>query len=122
MKKRREKLFSITQKDLKFDYFRGSGPGGQHRNKTDTACRCTHPASGAVGTSQEFKSQKQNKEAAFGRMAKSDKLKKWIRLEASRKLGVLDKIKDEVEQEMKNVRVEGKDEKGRWTELTGNEI
>jgi protein subunit release factor B len=58
MKKEREKLFSVTEKDCRFDYFRGSGKGGQKRNKTDSAVRCTHAPSGAVGASEALRSQR----------------------------------------------------------------
>jgi len=114
----KKKLISVTQKDLKFDYLRGSGPGGQHRNKTSTACRCTHPPSKATGFSQEYKSQKQNKEAAFKRMASSKKFQKWIRLESAKALGIIDKIEKEVEEEMKNIKIESVNEIGQWIELS----
>jgi len=74
----KELLFSVTKKDLKIEYFRAGGPGGQHQNKKDTGCRITHPPSGAVGTSREHKSQTQNRKAAFRRMAESPKFKVWV--------------------------------------------
>ena len=50
-------------------------------------------------------------------MAESIKFKKWLKLESSRRLGILGRIEDEVEKEMRtNVRVECKNEKGRWVE------
>lgn len=62
-------LLSVTLKDCDVQTKRGSGKGGQNRNKRDTACRIVHRASGAVGESQEQRSQLQNKKAAFLRMA-----------------------------------------------------
>ena len=53
----RELLFSVTAKDCRFDYYRGSGAGGQHRNKTESAVRCTHLASGAVGQAEDHREQ-----------------------------------------------------------------
>ncbi len=53
----RELLFSVTAKDCRFDFYRGSGAGGQHRNKTDSAVRVTHLNSGAVGKCEESRSQ-----------------------------------------------------------------
>lgn len=37
-----EQEMKIPQHDLKIEFVRGSGPGGQHRNKTETGVRITH--------------------------------------------------------------------------------
>lgn len=37
---------NIPKTDLKIEFMRGQGPGGQHRNKTDSACRITHIPTG----------------------------------------------------------------------------
>ena len=71
----REKILSVTLADCDVQTKRGSGAGGQNRNKRDTAVRIVHRASGAVGESQEQRSQLQNKKAAFRRMAESDRFK-----------------------------------------------
>lgn len=71
----REKVLSVTIKDCDVQTKRGSGAGGQNRNKRDTAVRIVHRASGAVGESQEERSQLQNKRTAFRRMAESLKFK-----------------------------------------------
>ena len=36
----------IDKSQLKIEYMRGTGPGGQHKNKTDSACRITHIPTG----------------------------------------------------------------------------
>ena len=59
----------VTKKDLKITFFKGSGAGGQHRNKNSTACRIVHIPTGLAAESQEYKSQKQNIKAAFDRLA-----------------------------------------------------
>lgn len=64
----KRKLLSVTLKDCDVQTKRGSGKGGQNRNKRDTAVRIVHRASGAVGESQEERSQLQNKRTAFLRM------------------------------------------------------
>ena len=47
---------------------RGSGPGGQHRNKVETAIVITHIESGVVGQASEKRSQHRNHEAAVERL------------------------------------------------------
>ena len=75
--KKRRLLFSVTKKDLVIEFFRSSGPGGQRKNKTKSACRIKHPDSGAIGMCQEHKSPEQNKKQAFVRMATSFIFKRW---------------------------------------------
>jgi protein subunit release factor B len=48
--------------------FIGSGPGGQHRNKTATAVRLVHPATGVSVTATERRSQAQNRSVALDRL------------------------------------------------------
>lgn len=118
MSKHRELLFSVTAKDLEFQATKGSGPGGQHRNKTSTAIRCIHRASGAVGFASDDKSQHRNKRAAFRRMAESKKFQDWIRLEAARRTGELARVEEAVKRAMReeNLKVEMHDEDGLWVE------
>lgn len=114
----RELLFSVTANDCDWSYTKGSGKGGQKRNKTSSAVHCKHRDSGATGYAEDTRSQHKNKALAFERMAKSEKFKKWHKLEVARKTGVLDNINREVKKELNtNVRVEGVDEDGKWVTL-----
>jgi protein subunit release factor B len=73
----KEILFSVTKKDLIVQTFRSGGPGGQHQNKVNSGVRIIHKESRAVGESREYKSQYQNKSAAFKRMAEHPRFKVW---------------------------------------------
>lgn len=55
---------NIPKKDLHVETMRGTGPGGQKRNKTDTACRITHLPTGISAYADE-RSQKHSKRKAM---------------------------------------------------------
>lgn len=55
----------IPSCEVKFEAYRASGPGGQHRNTSDTAIRATHLPTG-IQACAETKSQQRNKELALG--------------------------------------------------------
>jgi hypothetical protein len=50
------------------DRYRASGPGGQHRNKTESAVRVRHRASGLSAIAEESRAQGENKARALRRL------------------------------------------------------
>jgi len=119
LSKDRKLLFSVGKEDCRWDYYRGSGKGGQKRNKTDSAVRCTHIESKAVGQAEDGRKQSDNKKLAFKRMAATDKFRLWLKMEYSRRTGKEKEIEDAVEKSMhpRNFKVDIKDEDGKWTEV-----
>ncbi len=93
----------MKKQDIRIDFFRGSGPGGQHRNTSETGVRIIHLPTGLVVTATESRSRHQNLQKAMARMeeklaARSHKKRRRIatrpgkgaiarRLDAKRKQG-----------------------------------
>lgn len=57
----------VDRKDCRVEYMRGTGPGGQHRNKTESACRITHLPTGVTAYADE-RSQKHSKRLAWSEL------------------------------------------------------
>jgi protein subunit release factor B len=60
---------TALEKQCEVTFLVASGPGGQHRNKRETGVRLKHIPSGIVVTATERRSQAQNLETAYERMA-----------------------------------------------------
>jgi protein subunit release factor A len=114
----KELLFSESKKkgDFEVQPFKGSGNGGQKRNKTMSACRVKHIKSGAVAECQEERSFEQNKKRAFTRCVNSETYRQWHKLECAKRMGVIADIEQEVNKEMQNIKVEVF-QNGKWTEV-----
>lgn len=94
----RDKLLAMEDEELlrhcEMTAYRASGPGGQHRNTTDSAVRLTVPDSAIVATAAEHRSQHQNRKLALRRLRleialnlRSDQPRRWAGAE---KLGKKD--------------------------------
>ncbi|MGD9705971.1 MAG: peptide chain release factor 2 [Acidimicrobiia bacterium] len=86
----------INESDVRMEVFRASGAGGQHINKTSSAVRLIHEPTGLVVSSQEERSQLQNRERAMTRL----------------KAMVAAKIEEEREEEL--ARIAGKQAQVGW--------
>lgn len=113
----RQPVFSVTAKDCEWSYTRGTGNGGQKKNKTSSAVHCKHPPSGAYGYAEDNRSQHQNRQLAFQRMAATKEFKDWLHREFLRRTGQQAVIEDNVKREMRKIRVEVKNDEGLWTEV-----
>jgi len=60
-----EAKFQIPEKDLKVEFYRSGGPGGQNVNKVETAVRIVHLPTGIAVSSQAQRAQAQNREYAL---------------------------------------------------------
>jgi len=108
-----KRILSVTIDDCEVQTFRSGGKGGQHQNKTDSGVRVIHHPSGARGESREERSQLQNKKAAFLRMANSVQFRIWLNQQLATETPEEKVAKD---MDPRNLKVEVKDEKGRWTD------
>jgi protein subunit release factor B len=82
----KQKILSISKKDLEIQTFRSGGKGGQNQNKVESGVRIIHKVSGAVGEARDSRDQYHNKKVAFERMYNSIKFQNWLKIEVARKL------------------------------------
>ena len=118
----KEILFSVTANDCDWSYTKGTGSGGQKKNKTSSAVHCMHRPSGAHGYSEASRSQLDNKREAFVKMANSKEFKEWHKMETMRRNGQMAVIDSIVEREIKKIKIEVHDEQGRWTQVKESEL
>lgn len=59
---------TVRKSDLRIDFYRGSGAGGQKRNKTSNCCRITHLPTGLSAYAEDTRSASKNRSLAFRRL------------------------------------------------------
>ena len=77
----------IRDQDIRYQFTRSGGPGGQHVNKVSTAVRATHIPSGEVVFVSQGRSQLQNKNEARSRLLTLLEEKKQQEVRENRKEG-----------------------------------
>ena len=102
------KLFSVTKDDFEWQYFRGSGAGGQKKNKTSSACRCIHRPSGSVAESQEERSQQLNRKIAFSKCVNLPSFQSWLKITCAARAHGFSSIEKQINDMMReeNLKVE----------------
>jgi len=60
----------VLKKQVVIETYRSSGPGGQRKNKVETAVRLKHLPSGIAVVATEHRSQAENRSLAFERLRK----------------------------------------------------
>lgn len=115
VRKDQKPFFSLTKKDFEIQTFAAGGPGGQHQNTANTGVRIIHRDSGARGESREYRSQHQNKMAAFKRLVATPKFKIWLNRQVWHR-GMLPEQQVAKDMDRKNLRVEGKQD-GKWVPI-----
>lgn len=88
--RKKELVFRLTEKDFRFQMKRGSGAGGQKKNKTSSAVQCFHDPSGSMGEAEDQRDQAQNKKLAFKRCTDKPEFKVWLQLKIDAALGKLE--------------------------------
>jgi len=117
----KEILFRLTAADFDWSYTKGTGAGGQKRNKTSSAVHCMHRASGAHGYSEASRSQHDNKAEAFKRCTETEKFKTWLRLETMKRNGQQAQIDAQIEKELTRTKIEIKID-GKWTPVKASQL
>ena len=62
--------FDTIKAQTRVTFFRSGGPGGQHRNKVETAVRLVHGPTGLTVVAADERSQRRNLTVAFDRLRK----------------------------------------------------
>jgi peptide chain release factor len=99
----------LKEGELKIECYRSSGPGGQRKNKKETAVRLTHMPTGISAVATESRSQAQNKRIALHRLQERLVLlrkKRRKRIRTSVPVGIREKM-------LEHKRLQSKKKEGR---------
>ena len=93
-------MFSIGAKDLKWDFFRAGGKGGQKQNKTDSGARVTHIPSGIACEAREERSQTQNRRVALEKLSKHPRFVLWVKMQVAANLDGYESVAQKVDESL----------------------
>ena len=111
---KKELLFSVTRKDLRVEFFSGTGAGGQYRNKHQNCVRIHHPESGAIVTGQSNRERPSNIREAFKNLLANPKFKLWYSgkvFECQQNETIEERVEKMLDP--KNLKIETKED-GKW--------
>ena len=74
----------VTKKDLEVTYYRGTGSGGQKRNKTSNCVRIHHPSSGVTVEATKSRKQGENQKTALEKLSKHPNFLAWAQTQMAR--------------------------------------
>ena len=92
-------VLSNLEKETKVVYYKSSGPGGQRKNKRETAVKLYHVPTGIKVIATESRSQSENKNLAFRRLKK-----KLTELFKRKKLRIPTSLPQTVKEKIKKVK------------------
>lgn len=118
----KELLFSVTKDDLDIDWFSGTGCGGQYRNKHQNCCRIRHKDSRVIATGQSQRDRPSNLKEAMENLVKTPAFQSWIKVKTSEVTGEQAEIEAKVEEAMRHLKFEVKDENGKWKEVNEEDL
>ena len=118
----RELLFSVTKDDLEIDWFSGTGCGGQYRNKHQNCCRIRHKDSGVIATGQSQRDRPSNLKEAMENLVQTPAFQSWVKVKTSEVTREQAEIEAKVEEAMRHLKFEVKDESGKWKEVNEEDI
>ena len=100
--------FSVSIKDLREEVFRGSGNGGQKKQKTSSGVRLTHAPSGVQVEDESTRSQHKNRLGALRKLAAHPKFLSWCQAESDARRAGFKNLEAKVDNMMKdeNLKIE----------------
>jgi len=128
MEKKKVLLFSLTKKDFEIENITCRGAGGQNINRRHNGVRIRHKESSSTAECCQYRETERNKEEAFKSLIKSNKFQSWHKLETARRLLNYQTIEQMIESiidknmDKRNLKLEVKDEKGRWIEIIWDDL